>query len=502
MELQKNLMEFEAVIGLEVHAELETKSKMFCPCEVVDSTSAGPNTAVCPVCSGMPGVLPVVNQRAVEYALRVALALQCEITPLSVFARKNYFYPDLPKGYQISQYEFPLATNGQLMLQSSNGARKIRIRRVHLEEDTGKLTHVHQDEQDDYSLVDLNRAGVPLLEIVSEPDLRSAAEVRAFASSLRSILRYLKVNSGDLEKGVLRIEPNISVRPEGSDEFGTRVEVKNLNSFRALERSVAYEIERQIALLKDGQTVSQQTVGWDERAGETILQRTKEGEDDYRYFPEPDLPPLAIAPGWIESIQAGLPELPGAKFDRFSRQYQLNRYDAGLLVAEQAVADFFEQVMSAVNEKSQLDVGSKMVVNWITGELFGLLNQSNMLIEEILITPGDFADLLLLVSGGSVNQNTAKSVLAEMFTSGKPAGEIIAERGLTQISDSAYITGLVEDVISGNPQQVEEYLQGKEALERWLFGQVMRKAGGRANPQIVQEELERQLQAHRSSGRL
>jgi aspartyl-tRNA(Asn)/glutamyl-tRNA(Gln) amidotransferase subunit B len=501
MELQNDLMEFEAVIGLEVHAELETKSKMFCSCEVVDSISARPNIAVCPVCTGMPGVLPVVNQRAVEYALRVALALQCEIAPLSVFARKNYFYPDLPKGYQISQYEFPLATNGHLVLQSSNGERKIRIRRVHLEEDTGKLTHVHQDEQDDYSLVDLNRAGVPLLEIVSEPDLRSAAEVRAFASSLRSILRYLKVNSGDLEKGVLRIEPNVSVRPEGSEQFGTRVEVKNLNSFRALERSVAYEIERQSALLRDGQTVIQQTVGWDERAGETILQRTKEGEDDYRYFPEPDLPPLVIDPRWIESIQAGLPELPAAKLHRFTRQYQLSRYDAGLLIAEQAVADFFEQVMAAVNEQPSSDVGSKMVVNWITGELFGLLNQSNMSIDQILITPRDFADLLVLIFDGSVNQNTAKSVLNEMFTSGIPAGEIVAEGGLTQISDSTYITGLVEEVLTGNPQQVAEYLQGKEALERWLFGQVMRKAGGRANPQIVQEELERQLQARRSPGR-
>jgi aspartyl-tRNA(Asn)/glutamyl-tRNA(Gln) amidotransferase subunit B len=501
MELQNDLMEFEAVIGLEVHAELETKSKMFCSCEVVDSISARPNIAVCPVCTGMPGVLPVVNQRAVEYALRVALALQCEIAPLSVFARKNYFYPDLPKGYQISQYEFPLATNGHLVLQSSNGERKIRIRRVHLEEDTGKLTHVHQDEQDDYSLVDLNRAGVPLLEIVSEPDLRSAAEVRAFASSLRSILRYLKVNSGDLEKGVLRIEPNVSVRPEGSEQFGTRVEVKNLNSFRALERSVAYEIERQSALLRDGQTVIQQTVGWDERTGETILQRTKEGEDDYRYFPEPDLPPLVIDPRWIESIQAGLPELPAAKLHRFTRQYQLSRYDAGLLIAEQAVADFFEQVMAAVNEQPSSDVGSKMVVNWITGELFGLLNQSNMSIGQILITPRDFADLLVLIFDGSVNQNTAKSVLNEMFTSGLPAGEIVAEGGLTQISDNTYITGLVEEVLTGNPQQVEEYLQGKEALERWLFGQVMRKAGGRANPQIVQEELERQLQARRSSGR-
>ena len=493
MELQIDLMGFEAVIGLEVHAELETKSKMFCSCAVVDSTSTEPNIAVCPICSGMPGVLPVVNQRAVEYALRVALALQCQIAPLSIFARKNYFYPDLPKGYQISQYEYPLATNGYLVLQTPDGERKIRIRRVHLEEDTGKLTHIHQ-EQVDYSLVDLNRAGVPLLEIVSEPDLRSAVEVRAFAASLRSILRYLKVNSGDLEKGVLRIEPNISVRPQGAQEFGTRVEVKNLNSFRALERSVAYEIERQILLIQNGQAIAQQTVGWDERAGETVLQRTKEGEDDYRYFPEPDLPPLEIDPKWIESIQAGLPELPGPKLLRVFQQYQLTRYDAGVLVAAQTVADYFEDVMTAVNEQPGPEISPKMVANWITGELFGLLNQSRLSIEQTLVTPRALADLLLLISEGAVNQKTAKSVLALMFQSGKPANEIVAEQGLTQITDDSFITGLVADVLSDNPEQVEQYLQGKDSLARWLFGQVMRKAGGRANPQMVQDELNRQLE--------
>ena len=493
MELQIDLMGFEAVIGLEVHAELETKSKMFCSCAVVDSTSMDPNIAVCPICSGMPGVLPVVNRRAVEYALRVALALQCQIAPLSIFARKNYFYPDLPKGYQISQYEYPLATNGHLVLQTPGGERKIRIRRVHLEEDTGKLTHIHH-EQVDYSLVDLNRAGVPLLEIVSEPDLRSAVEVRTFAASLRSILRYLKVNSGDLEKGVLRIEPNISVRPQGSQEFGTRVEVKNLNSFRALERSVAYEIERQIALIQSGHAIAQQTVGWDERTGETVLQRTKEGEDDYRYFPEPDLPPLEIDPKWIESIQAVLPELPGPKLLRYSQQYQLTRYDAGVLVAEQTVADYFEDVMTAVNMHPDPEISPKMVANWITGELFGLLNQSSFSIEQTLVTPQDLAALLLLISEGAVNQKTAKSVLALMFQTGKPANEIVAEQGLTQITDDSSITGLVAGVLSDNPEQVEQYLQGKDTLERWLFGQVMRKAGGRANPQMVQDELNRQLE--------
>jgi aspartyl-tRNA(Asn)/glutamyl-tRNA(Gln) amidotransferase subunit B len=491
-------MEFESVIGLEIHAELETKSKMFCSCRVVDSTISEPNIAVCPVCTGMPGVLPVVNQRAIEYAIRVALALKCEIALTSLFARKNYFYPDLPKGYQISQYEQPLARSGSLMIQTNDGEREIRIRRVHLEEDTGKLTHIHQ-EQESYSLVDLNRAGVPLLEIVSEPDLRSAAEVRAFATSLRSILRYLKVNSGDLEKGVLRIEPNISVRPMGSSELGTRVEVKNLNSFRALERSVAYEINRQINEIQRGKSVIQQTVGWDESLEMTVPQRTKEEEDDYRYFPEPDLPPLVVDPEWIADIRSTLPELPDAKLHRFNQQYGLNEYDAGILVSEQAIADYYEQVIAALDEHPQAEVSPKIAANWITGELFGLLNQANISIEQTRITPQALASLLQLVSQGTINQNTAKVVLAEMFSSGKPPAEIIAERGLTQISDSEFITKLVDQVLSANPDQVADYVNGKDSIARWLFGQAMRMAKGQANPQILQRELVRQLSTLRQT---
>ncbi len=491
-------MEFESVIGLEVHAELETKSKMFCSCTVVDSTIAKPNIAVCPVCTGMPGVLPVVNQRAVEYALRVALALDCEIAHTSIFARKNYFYPDLPKGYQISQYEQPLARNGHLTIQTTEGEHEIRIRRVHLEEDTGKLTHIHLEEES-YSLVDLNRAGVPLLEIVSEPDLRSAEEVRTFAANLRSILRYLKVNSGDLEKGVMRIEPNISVRPQGSDELGTRVEVKNLNSFRALERSVAYEIKRQTKEIQQGKSIVQQTVGWDENLGITVLQRTKEEEDDYRYFPEPDLPPLVIEPEWIARTRSALPELPSAKLHRFTQQYGLSEYDAGVLVAEQAVADYYEEVVASLAEISQEDVRPKTIANWIIGELFGLLNQSGVSIEQTHVTPQGLATLLLLVSHGEINQNTAKAVLAEMFSTGKPADEIVAARGFTQISDSEFIIELVDQVLSANSDQVEEYVHGKDSIARWLFGQVMRSAKGQANPQVVQRELDRQLSALRQT---
>ena len=485
-------MEFEAIIGLEVHAELETKSKMFCSCPVVDSTAAEPNSAVCPVCTGMPGVLPVVNIRAVEYALRVALALECEIAPISIFARKNYFYPDLPKGYQISQYEQPLARHGHLTILTPTGERLIRIRRVHLEEDTGKLTHISEDEEP-YSLVDLNRSGVPLLEIVTEPDLHTVEEVRSYATGLRSILRYLGVNSGDMQKGVMRIEPNISVRPAGSKEMGTRVEIKNLNSFRALERSVEYEIKRQSEQLRLDQPVIQETVGWDEGQGVTFTQRVKETENDYRYFAEPDLPPLVVESDWIEQIRAGLPELPAEKFHRFCQQYQINEYDAGVLVAERAVADYFEAAVKAADADLESEVSPKLVSNWLTGEFFGLLNQSGLSIEQARITPEALASLIQMVAKSSINQNTAKNVLREMFDSGKSANEIVAEENLQQISDSNRIAEIVKQVLAENPSQVGEYLDGKDTIAKWLFGQVMRAAKGQANPQVVQAELDQQL---------
>ncbi|HBX68803.1 MAG TPA: Asp-tRNA(Asn)/Glu-tRNA(Gln) amidotransferase GatCAB subunit B, partial [Chloroflexi bacterium] len=351
---------YEPIIGLEVHAELQTHSKMFCGCPVVDNTVAEPNIAVCPICAGMPGMLPVVNQRAVEYGIRVALALGCEINPRSIFARKNYFYPDLPKGYQISQYEEPLARNGTLTIRTSEGARTIRVRRVHLEEDTGKLTHV-----DGASLIDINRAGVPLLEIVSEPDIRSAEEAHAYGEALRAILRYLGVNSGDMQKGVIRFEANVSVRPVGTEELRTRTEVKNLNSFRALRGSVDYEIARQIKLHEKGEPVIQQTMGWDENRLQTYTQRIKEEEDDYRYFPEPDLPPLVVETGWVEQIRAGLPELPDEKAARFVREHGLSDYDAGVLTASRELADYYEAVVVAAGGES------KLCANWVMGEVAG-----------------------------------------------------------------------------------------------------------------------------------
>jgi len=492
-------MPYEPVIGLEVHAELATNSKMFCACAVVDNTVAAPNTAVCPVCSGMPGTLPVVNQKAVEFGIRVALALGCTVNPISVFARKNYFYPDLPKGYQISQYEQPLAENGRLVIQTSNGEplRVIRIRRVHLEEDTGKLTHIEGG-----SLLDLNRAGVPLLEIVSEPDIRSAEEAVAYGEALRHILRYLEVNSGDMEKGVIRFEANVSVRPVLADypfdfaqdkqsaPLGTRTEVKNLNSFRALERAIVFEIERQSKILSEGGTVEQETLGWNEASERTYSQRSKEDAHDYRYFPEPDLPPLKVDEAWLARVRTELPELPRAKFQRFVSEYGLSDLDAARLVEEKTTADYFEQAIE--NRKSKI-VNPKLLANWMLGEMFGLMKTRGETADRLKVRPEALADLVGLVAGGEINQATGRTVLAEMFESGKSAGEIVAAKGLKQVSDAGFIAEIVRQTLEENPDAAESYRSGKETALNWLFGQVMKKAAGKANPQVVRGELERQL---------
>jgi len=492
-------MPYEPVIGLEVHAELATNSKMFCACAVVDNTVAAPNTAVCPVCSGMPGTLPVVNQKAVEFGIRVALALGCTVNPISVFARKNYFYPDLPKGYQISQYEQPLAENGRLVIQTSNGEplRVIRIRRVHLEEDTGKLTHIEGG-----SLLDLNRAGVPLLEIVSEPDICSAEEAVAYGEALRHILRYLEVNSGDMEKGVIRFEANVSVRPVLADypfdfaqdkqsaPLGTRTEVKNLNSFRALERAIVFEIERQSKILDSGGTVEQETLGWNEASERTYSQRSKEDAHDYRYFPEPDLPPLKVDEAWLARVRTELPELPRAKFQRFVSEYGLSDLDAARLVEEKTTADYFEQAIE--NRKSKI-VNPKLLANWMLGEMFGLMKTRGETADRLKVRPEALADLVGLVAGGEINQATGRTVLAEMFESGKSAGEIVAAKGLKQVSDAGFIAEIVRQTLEEYPDAAESYRSGKETALNWLFGQVMKKAAGKANPQVVRGELERQL---------
>lgn len=477
-------MKFEPVIGLEVHVELATASKMFCGCPVVDSVEAEPNTAVCPVCSGMPGALPVANQRAIEYSIRVALALGCTIQPVSIFARKNYFYPDMPKAYQISQFEEPLATDGTIIIHTQDSEKTIRVRRAHIEEDAGKLTHV-----EGASLVDLNRAGVPLLEIVSEPDMRSASEARAYAENLRGILRYLEVNSGDMEKGVIRFEANISVRPAGSQELGTRTEVKNLNSFSAMESAINYEIARQSKLIEAGGTVDQETMGWDEANAKTYTMRGKEDSHDYRYFPEPDLPPLMVSDAWRDAVAATLPELPRAKFERFVANFELSEYDAGVLVADKTTAEYFEAALDAASQK----VTPKMVANWMTSDLFALMNQNEASIAAIKITPQYLAELISLVADGEINQNTGKKVLGEVFNSGKAPKAIVQEKGWGQVSDGAVIGNLVSEVVNENHAEVTSFREGNEGVANWLFGQVMKKARGQANPQVLREELMRQL---------
>ncbi|MDX1601193.1 MAG: Asp-tRNA(Asn)/Glu-tRNA(Gln) amidotransferase subunit GatB [Anaerolineales bacterium] len=474
---------YEPVIGLEVHAELLTRSKMFCGCPVVDSTDAEPNTAVCEICTGMPGTLPAINRRAVAFALRVALALNCEIQSTSVYARKNYFYPDLPKGFQISQYELPLARDGKLTVRTESGTKDVRIRRVHLEEDTGKLFH-----RDGYSLVDFNRSGVPLLEIVSEPDMNSVEEAHAYATDLRRTLRYLDVNSGDMEKGVIRFEANVSVRPVGEKELGTRVEIKNLNSFRAMTRSLEHEIERQIELHSSGGTVEQQTLGWDESEGVTVPQRSKEVAEDYRYFPEPDLPPLVIEESWLQEIRSSLPALPAQRRQRLIEEYGLTEYTADLLTDERTTADWYERAA----ESAQV-ADPQQVAHWLTGELFALLNDAGVGLSEAGLDPGDLADLVDLVESDEINATSGKEVLAHVFENGGSPSDVVAERGLEQESDPDKLRDIVEQVLRENPEQVEEYLQGKETISKWFFGQVMRATKGQANPQVVNEVLSEAL---------
>ena len=474
---------YEPVIGLEIHAELLTRSKMFCGCRVVDSVEAAPNTAVCPVCLGMPGMLPVINRRAVEFALRVALALGCEIQSHNLFARKNYFYPDLPKGYQISQYELPIGRHGQLEITLPDGRiRLIGIRRVHMEEDTGKLTHLEQGG----SLVDYNRSGVPLLEIVSEPHIRSGEEARAYAARIRQILRYLDVNTGDMEKGVLRIEPNISIRPRGSQAYGTRIELKNLNSFRVLAEGTDYELARQAALVESGGHVVQETRGWSEARRETFSQRTKEEAEDYRYFAEPDLPPLTIDQAWIEEIRASLPELPDAKEGRYREAFGLTPYEASVMADDRVVAGWFDAAVA--------DGGPpKILANWILNDLFRLLNESGQSIDKIPVSPEGLVELLALVDRGTINLTSAREVLAEMVASGQSAAAVVEARGLTQISDETALAAAVDRVLSLNPEPLASYLAGKESLLGWFVGQVMQATNGRANPALVRDLLQRQL---------
>ena len=483
-------MDYEIVIGLEVHAQLLTRSKMFCSCSA-GYQEAAPNTVVCPVCLGMPGVLPVINRRAVELVVRTGLALGCEISGRTKFDRKNYPYPDLMKGYQISQYDMPIAHDGCLEIDVNGHTKSVGITRVHLEEDVAKLMHRSEPFGEGYSLMDVNRAGVPLMEVVSEPDMRSAEEARAYLTRLHSILRYIGVSSANMEEGSFRCDANISTRPRGDSELGPKVEVKNMNSFRSVFSALEFEAERQASVLDRGGRIEQETRGWNEERGETLSQRSKEYASDYRYFPEPDLPPLEIDSSWVDEVRERLPELPHERERRFVAQYGLSAYDAGLLTSTREMAGYFE---AALGTPPSAEL-AKPVANWILGELLRLMNLSGDPLEDVKVQPGQIAELVGLVDSGVLSSTMAKDVFEQMYSTGKPPRRIAEESGTSQISDSDAIGVAVAEAIDANPKPVEDYLEGKEAVMRFLVGQVMRITKGRANPQLASEELGRRLDA-------
>jgi len=495
---------YEAVIGLEVHVQLKTDSKIFCGC----STRFGdpPNTNVCPVCLGLPGSLPVLNRRAVELAARAALALNCRVNPASRFARKNYFYPDLPKGYQISQFDQPLSEHGWLEIDVpvagatglNKGRMRVGITRLHLEEDAGKSLHEGFPDSDAKTYLDFNRCGVPLVEIVSEPDLRSPPEAYAYLTALKQVLQYIEVSDCDMEKGSLRCDANVSVRRQGEAKFGTKAEVKNLNSFRYLARALEYEIDRQVAALEQGGRIEQETRLWNLATGRTEPMRSKEYAHDYRYFPEPDLLPLAVEAKWLEQIRAAMPELPAAKRARFLRDYGLTDYDADVLTATRALADYFEEVVRPESrpEASGLGTGRpdpKAAANWIQSELLGLLKEAGKEIAASPVGPAALQELLRLMADGTLSGKMAKTVFEKMFATGRPAREIIAAEKMEQITDAGEIEKICRQVLAANPGQVEAYKKGKQALFAFFVGQVMKASRGQANPQLVNDTLKRLL---------
>ncbi len=479
-------MEFEPVIGLEVHAQLLTRSKMFCGC----STTFGeePNTLTCPICTGQPGSLPVVNQKAVEFAIKLGLATNCRITPYSLFARKNYFYPDLPKGYQISMYEYPLAVDGFIEIINQGQKKRINIIRIHMEEDAGKLKHGETSETASFSYVDFNRTGVPLVEVVSGPDIQTPQEAGDYLRELRAILQYLEICTGNMEEGNFRCDANVSVRPKGQKEFGTRTELKNMNSFRHVEKALEYEIKRQIAVLEDGEKVIQETRLWDVDQGATASMRGKEEAHDYRYFPDPDLVPLRIDEKWIGEIRKTLPELPAEKRERFIKQFEIPEYDAAILTLTKPLSTYYEETVRLFPEP-------KTVSNWVMGELLRQLKKDEREIDQCPVTPRHLSEMLQMVKKGTISGKIAKDVFEEMYRTGEQPAKIVKEKGWTQILDETEIERAIQKVMEVNPKLVEDYQKGKEKLFGFFVGEVMKETKGKANPKLLNELLKRKLKS-------
>lgn len=478
-------MEYEVVIGCEVHVELKTKTKIFCSCPT--DFGGEPNTHVCPVCLGLPGTLPVLNKKVLEYAIKAGLAMNCEIAHFSKFDRKNYFYPDLTKAYQISQFDLPICKNGYIEIETSEGKKKIGITRIHMEEDAGKLVHQGATITTSAgSLADYNRAGVPLIEIVSEPDMRSAEDVLAFLTNLKAIIEYTGVSDARMEQGSLRCDVNLSLRPAGQKEFGTRAEIKNLNSFRAVERVIKYEIDRQTDILNGGGKVVQETRTWDDGKGMTFSLRSKEDSDEYRYFPDPDLTPIIVTDEYIEELRASLPELPQVKRARMIEEDGLPEYDAGVITASKALADFYDGVRAHYDD-------AKKISNWIMVELLAKVNAEGMELEAVKIQPEQMAALLKLVDSGDISGKIAKKVFAEMFATGKDPADVIKEQGLVQISDEGALKEMVAQVVEANPKSVEDYKAGKTKAMGFLVGQIMKQSRGQANPAVINKLLAEKL---------